>query len=119
MKYILFIALLFASPLYAATYLVENVARIKGQEMTVITGWGIVSGLPGTGDNPKSYTPAAEAKLKELEHAGMPVTPGENRLEIELHSVLCLIQYLFHHSSLLSVDLHPFPSNRDLYPCVR
>lgn len=68
-----------ASPLSAATYLVENVARIKGQESTTISGWGIVSGLPGTGDDPKSYTPMAEAILKTLELGGMHIEPGRDR----------------------------------------
>ncbi len=83
MKYshiIIVLALLASTPVSAATYLVENVARIKGQESTTISGWGIVSGLPGTGDDPKSFTPAAEAKLRALELAGMPGEPGKDRL---------------------------------------
>jgi flagellar P-ring protein precursor FlgI len=50
---------------------VENVVRVKGQETTVIQGWGIVSGLPGTGDDTKAYTPAARAILRDLAKSGM------------------------------------------------
>ena len=65
--------LLFAAPVFAQMrpLRVENVARIKGQESTVIQGWGIVSGLSGTGDDPKAYTPAARAILRDLDRTGM------------------------------------------------
>jgi flagellar P-ring protein precursor FlgI len=56
---------------FAAPLRVENVARIKGQETTTIRGMGIVSGLPGTGDEPKSYTPAAQAIMRQLSRSGM------------------------------------------------
>ncbi len=82
MKYsylILFFALLFGIPARAATYYVETVARIKGQESTTISGWGLVSGLPGTGDNPRAYSPTAQAKLRELELAGLATPAGGDR----------------------------------------
>ena len=55
----------------AAPLRVENVARVKGQETTVITAYGIVGGLNGTGDDPKSYTPAALTILRQLSRSGM------------------------------------------------
>ncbi|MDR3182594.1 MAG: flagellar basal body P-ring protein FlgI [Planctomycetaceae bacterium] len=55
-----------AAPLY-----VENLVRIKGQETTTIRGYGIVSGLNGTGDDPKSYSPLAQAILRQFERSGM------------------------------------------------
>ena len=55
----------------AAQLRVEHVARIKGQETTTIRGMGIVSGLPGTGDDPKAYTPAAQAMMRSLARSGM------------------------------------------------
>jgi flagellar P-ring protein precursor FlgI len=61
----------FAAPLSAAPLRVENVVRIKGQETTKIRGYGIVSGLNATGDDPKAYTPAARAILRQLERSGM------------------------------------------------
>jgi flagellar P-ring protein precursor FlgI len=56
---------------FAAPLRVENVVRVKGQETTTIYGWGIVSGLPGTGDDMKGYTPAAKAILRDLARTGM------------------------------------------------
>jgi len=56
---------------YSAPLRVENVVRVKGQETTTITAYGIVGGLNGTGDDPKSYTPAALAILRELSRSGM------------------------------------------------
>jgi len=50
---------------------VENVVRIKGQEETIIQAYGIVSGLNGTGDDPKSYSPLATAIMRQLSRSGM------------------------------------------------
>jgi len=65
--------LFFAAPVFAQSrsLKVENFVRVKGQESTTLYGWGIVSGLPGTGDDPKAYTPAARAILRELARTGM------------------------------------------------
>jgi flagellar P-ring protein precursor FlgI len=49
---------------------VENVVRIKGQESTTIRGIGIVSGLPGTGDDPK-HMPTSQAMMRQLSRSGM------------------------------------------------
>ncbi|MDR0520927.1 MAG: flagellar basal body P-ring protein FlgI [Planctomycetaceae bacterium] len=65
------IFVLFAASLPAAPLRIENVVRIKGQETTAIRGYGIVSGLNATGDDPKSYTPAAKAILRQLNRSGM------------------------------------------------
>jgi flagellar P-ring protein precursor FlgI len=68
----IFVALMFYG-VYAsaAPMLVENLVRIKGQETTTIEGWGIVSGLNGTGDDMKSYSPTAQAILRTMERSGM------------------------------------------------
>jgi len=63
--------ILLASGSAAAQLRVEHVVRIKGQETTTIRGMGIVSGLPGTGDDPKAYTPAAQALMRSLARSGM------------------------------------------------
>jgi len=67
------LALLVAAPVFAQTrpLRVENIVRVKGLETTMIQGWGIVSGLPGTGDDMKGYTPAARAILRDLARSGM------------------------------------------------
>jgi flagellar P-ring protein precursor FlgI len=73
MKYLSFIFLIiFAGSLSAATLKIENATRLKGQETTTIIGYGIVSGLNGTGDDPKSYDQTARAILKMFELGGLP-----------------------------------------------
>jgi len=72
MKHILpLLIFLFACGSAAAQLRVEHFVRIKGQETTTIRGIGIVSGLPGTGDDPKGYTPAAQAIMRSLARSGM------------------------------------------------
>jgi flagellar P-ring protein precursor FlgI len=50
---------------------VENVVRVKGLESTTIRAVGIVSGLNGTGDDPKSFTPAALTIQRQLARSGV------------------------------------------------
>ena len=50
---------------------VENVVQVKGQETTVLRAYGIVSGLNGTGDDPKSFTPFANQILRQFARSGM------------------------------------------------
>lgn len=52
---------------------IQNVCRIKGQERTVIHGFGIVTGLNGTGDNPKEYNVLSRAIIQWLEVSGQPM----------------------------------------------
>ena len=54
---------------------VEHYVRIKGQEPTEIRAYGIVSGLNGTGDDARNYSPAAHAIMRQLAGSGMHV-PG-------------------------------------------
>jgi flagellar P-ring protein precursor FlgI len=58
--------------LFGATLRVENVVRVNGQEGTVIHGFGIVTGLGGTGDDLKSFGPTAKSVLQMLTHSGLP-----------------------------------------------
>jgi flagellar P-ring protein precursor FlgI len=68
----LIISLFFSVSAFAQNpLLVENVVRIKGQEENIIQGIGIVSGLNGSGDDPKSFSPAAHALLAQLAKTGM------------------------------------------------
>jgi len=50
---------------------VEHYVHVKGQEETVIRAFGIVSGLNGTGDDVKNYSPLANAILTQLSRSGM------------------------------------------------
>jgi len=65
------IFLLFTVSTLAAPLRVENFCRIKGQEETSIRAYGLVSGLNGTGDDIKAFTPAALAILRQLSRSGM------------------------------------------------
>jgi flagellar P-ring protein precursor FlgI len=67
-------SLLLTVPLFAAPLRIENVTRLKGQEPTTIRGYGIVSGLNGTGDDPKAYDQTARTILRMFELSGMPNT---------------------------------------------
>ena len=67
----LIIISLFTVNAFAQTLRVENVARIKGLETTTIRAFGIVSGLNGTGDDPKTCSPTAQAILRQLSRSGM------------------------------------------------
>ncbi|MDR0610640.1 MAG: flagellar basal body P-ring protein FlgI [Planctomycetaceae bacterium] len=58
--------------LFAAPLRIENVTRLKGQEPTTIRGYGIVSGLNSTGDDPKAYDQTARTILRMFELSGMP-----------------------------------------------
>ncbi|MDR2754525.1 MAG: flagellar basal body P-ring protein FlgI [Planctomycetaceae bacterium] len=65
---------LFTVRLLAAPLRIENVTRLKGQEPTTIRGYGIVSGLNGTGDDPKAYDQTARTIMRMFELSGMPNT---------------------------------------------
>jgi len=54
---------------------VEHFVRVKGQEETVIRQYGIVSGLNGTGDDVRNYSPTAQAIIRQLARSGLAV-PG-------------------------------------------
>jgi flagellar P-ring protein precursor FlgI len=58
--------------LLAAPLRIENIVRLKGQEPTTVRGYGIVSGLNGTGDDPKAYDQTALTILHMFEVSGMP-----------------------------------------------
>ena len=54
---------------------VEHFVRVKGQEATVIHQYGIVSGLNGTGDDVRNYSPLAQQILRQMSGSGLQV-PG-------------------------------------------
>lgn len=71
--FLLAIIILFGtSTASAATLRLENVTRVKGQEATTIYGYGIISGLNGSGDDPRSYGHTARAIMRKLELSGLP-----------------------------------------------
>lgn len=60
-----------SSPAFAALK-VGTVTRIKGQERTVIRGFGLVMGLNGTGDAPQQFGATGRSLLAMLEASGQP-----------------------------------------------
>ena len=56
---------------FAQPHRVEHFVRVLGQEETEIRAFGIVSGLTGTGDDVKNYSPLANAILTQLSRSGM------------------------------------------------
>ena len=81
MKRILFTiaCLFFASPLFAV-HRIGQVCDIKGQEPTVITGFGIVTGLSGTGDRASEFGLLARSMVQQLRHRGYPQVQADPRV---------------------------------------
>ena len=71
------LVVLLASGSVSAQLRVEHFVRVKGQEETEIRQFGIVSGLNGTGDDVKNYSPLAHGIMRQLSRSGMPV-PGSD-----------------------------------------
>ncbi len=55
-----------------AQQLIGTVARVKGQEPTVIQGFGLVTGLKGTGDKPSEFKETARVLQRTLQLTGHP-----------------------------------------------
>ena len=68
-----------ASPSVMAQLRVEHFVRIKGQEPTQIRAFGIVSGLNGTGDDPRNYSPLAQMILRQMSRSGMAIPGADAR----------------------------------------
>lgn len=56
-----------------AEHRIGQISHVKGQEPTLIRGFGIVGGLNGTGDSPREFGPLARAMIRQLENSGMPM----------------------------------------------
>ena len=56
----------------AGQQLVGTVARVKGQEPTVIHGFGLVTGLKGTGDKPSEFKETGRVLMRTLQLSGHP-----------------------------------------------
>ena len=56
----------------SAQQLIGSVARVKGQEPTFIHGFGIVSGLRGTGDKPNEFKETARVLQRTMQLMGHP-----------------------------------------------
>jgi flagellar P-ring protein precursor FlgI len=62
----------FICPASAAQQLIGTVARVKGQETTMIHGFGLVTGLRGTGDKPSEVKEAARVLQRMMQLSGHP-----------------------------------------------
>jgi len=82
-----------ATPVPASTT-IKDVARLKGEGRTVLQGFGLVLGLPGTGDSGESLV-VARPLARLLEAQGNPVGSFEELAEsrsIALVEVTCTIE---------------------------
>lgn len=70
---------------------VATVVRIKGQERTVIRGFGLVMGLSGTGDSPSQFGTTGRALLAMLEASGHP---GGSLKEVGLAKNIALVEVM-------------------------
>ncbi|MDR2168942.1 MAG: flagellar basal body P-ring protein FlgI [Planctomycetaceae bacterium] len=68
---LIFFVFIFGVDLFGAMLRVENLVRVKGQEGTVVQGYGIVTGLSGTGDDLKNFSPTAKSILQMLTRSGL------------------------------------------------
>ena len=71
LPFIIFLVLVSGTAMAQSQLRVEHFVRVKGQESTQIRAFGIVSGLNGTGDDPRRYTPTSQAILRSLARSGM------------------------------------------------
>ncbi|MGL4943833.1 MAG: flagellar basal body P-ring protein FlgI [Thermoguttaceae bacterium] len=79
-----------AAPSFGALR-VATVARLKGQERTVIRGFGLVMGLNGTGDSPQQFGPTGRSLLAMLEASGHP---GGSLKEMGLAKNIALVEVM-------------------------
>ncbi|HBT75539.1 MAG TPA: hypothetical protein DEB39_01145 [Planctomycetaceae bacterium] len=68
-----FLLLMLFAGSVSAQHRIGQLCRIKGQEATMIRGFGIVAGLNGTGDNPREFGPLARGMIQQLQNSGFPM----------------------------------------------
>jgi flagellar P-ring protein precursor FlgI len=79
---ILIVALILLAPCAnAATAKLKDISRIDGVRTNQLIGFGLVGGLKGTGDDPKSAPYAAEAIANMLNSFGFSVSPTEIKVK--------------------------------------
>lgn len=67
---------------------IQDLVRIKGQERNVLTGMGIVIGLPGTGDTSKNSFIAARPYAQLLQNLGNPVQSIEELAKADAYAIV-------------------------------
>lgn len=76
LKYLLMVILFFTLPLFAVEVKLKDISRIQGLRDNQITGYGIVTGLSGTGDTKSAVT--NEAMKNYLKNQGLATSKGAN-----------------------------------------
>ena len=74
----------FAEPTYYSSVpevRVKDIARVLGVRGNQLYGFGLVTGLAGTGDNSSSVEYTAQAISNMLERAGLPTDPDDIKVE--------------------------------------
>lgn len=69
---------------------VQDLVRIKGHERNVLTGLGIVIGLPGTGDSSKDSAVAARPYSQLLANMGNPVASLDELIKADAYAIVAV-----------------------------
>ncbi len=75
---------------HACATAVQDLVRIKGHERNVLTGLGIVIGLPGTGDQSKDSAVAARPYAQLLSNLGNPVASFEELIKADAYALVAV-----------------------------
>lgn len=70
-----FLAVAFAADACLARTVLRNICRVKGQEENVLTGFGLVVGLSGTGEAADPATMRALSRAMDVMHVPVPELP--------------------------------------------
>jgi len=73
---------------HACATAVQDLVRIKGHERNVLTGLGIVIGLPGTGDSSKDSAIAARPYSQLLANLGNPVASLDELIKADAYAIV-------------------------------
>jgi len=87
----LVIGLLAAGPLHASTR-IQDVAAVQGVRSNPLTGYGLVVGLDGTGDQAAQMPFSAQSLRNYLEQHGLSLPPGANFQPRNVAAVLVTAQ---------------------------
>ena len=69
---------------------VQDLVRLKGHERNVLTGMGIVIGLPGTGDQSKDSAVAARPYSQLLTNLGNPIASLEELIKADAYAIVAV-----------------------------
>ena len=75
---LLLLALAFAAPAVAQSIRIKEIAAVQGVRTNQLTGYGLVVGLDGTGDQTTQMPYTAQSMNNYLQQLGLSLPPGSN-----------------------------------------